>query len=112
MIARAKAGAKNSRDELVLCHIGFIIWRLRKKIFWQYLERYGEDMLSAAILTLYQKIETYDLNYRDRRGVLKPVRFSSYVWKRIDGLAIDYVKRESRSGVPFADARYILPGSG
>ena len=77
MIARAQSGAKRSRDELVLRHIGFIMWRLRVKIFPQYLKRYGEDILSVAILTLYQKIQTYNLNYRDRRGKRKPVRFTS-----------------------------------
>jgi len=106
MIARAQAGAKRSRDKLVLRHIDFIMWRLRVKIFPQYLRRYGEDILSVAILTLYQKIQTYNLNYRDRRGELKPVRFTSYIWKRIDGLAIDYVKRERQSGIPFDDTRF------
>jgi DNA-directed RNA polymerase specialized sigma subunit len=107
MIAAAQAGRKSARDELVLRHIGFLMWRLRTRVFRQYLERYGDDLLSAAILTLYQKIRTYDLRYRDRRGVLKPVRFVSYVWKRIDGLAIDHLKRESRSGVSFDEARHV-----
>ncbi|OGR46930.1 MAG: hypothetical protein A2X34_05275 [Elusimicrobia bacterium GWC2_51_8] len=96
MIARAQAGSKSIRNKIVLHHIGFIMWRLRKKIFPEYLKRHGDDILSAAILELYRKVETYNLNYRDRKGVLKPVRFSSYMWKRIDGLAIDYIKREKR----------------
>ena len=107
MIAAAQAGRKAARDELVLRHIGFLMWRLRTKVFRRHLERHGDDLLSAAILTLYQKIPTYNLNYRDRGGVLKPVRFISYVWKRIDGLAIDYLTRESRSGVPFDETRHI-----
>jgi len=107
MIAAAQAGRKTARDELVLRHIGFLMWRLRTKVFRQHLERHGDDLLSAAILTLYQKIRTYDLHYRDRGGVLKPVRFVSYVWKRIDGLAIDHLKRESRSGVSFDEAYHI-----
>lgn len=107
MIASAQAGRRAARDELVLRHIGFLMWRLRTKVFRRHLERHGDDLLSAAILTLYQKIRTYDLNYRDRGGVLKPVRFASYVWKRIDGLAIDHLKRESRSGVPFDETRHI-----
>ena len=107
MIAAAQAGRKTARDKLVLCHIGFLMWRLRTKVYRWHLERHGDDLLSAAILTLYQKIRTYDLHYRDRGGVLKPVRFMSYVWKRIDGLAIDHLKRESRSGVSFDEARHI-----
>lgn len=55
---------------------------------------------------LYEKIGTYNLRYRDREGALKPVRFGSYIWKRIDGMAIDYLKREKRTGgVPYDDAR-------
>ncbi|MEI7482174.1 MAG: hypothetical protein WCK75_07480 [Elusimicrobiota bacterium] len=107
MIATAQAGRKTARDELVLRHIGFLMWCLRTKVFRWHLERHGDDLLSAAILTLYQKIRTYDLNYRDRGGVLRPVRFISYVWKRIDGLALDHLKRESRSGVSFDEARHI-----
>jgi len=104
LIASAQTGAKESADELVLRHISFVMWRLRKKVFRRHLERHGEDMLSAAIPVLYQKVKTYDLNYRDKEGSLKPVRFSSYIWKRIDGLAIDYLKREAETGgVEFND---------
>lgn len=98
LIASAQTGAKESTDELVLRHISFVMWRLRKKVFRQHLDRHGEDLLSAAIPVLYQKVKTYDLNYRDKTGSLKPVRFASYVWKRIDGLAIDYLKREAQAG--------------
>lgn len=34
------------------------------------------------------------MRYRDRQGNLKPVRFVSYLWKRIDGHILDGVKRE------------------
>jgi len=106
IIVHAKAGKRSARDELVLRHIGFIMWRLSRKVYRQYLERHGDDLLSAAILTLYQKIRSYDLNYRDRGGALKPVRFKSYIWKRIDGLAIDHIKREIRAGVSFEEQRH------
>lgn len=98
LIAAAQTGAKESIDELVLRHISFVMWRLRKKVFRQHLERHGEDMLSAAIPVLYQKVKTFNLNYRDRAGNLKPVRFASYIWKRIDGLAIDHLRREAQAG--------------
>ena len=104
LIAQAKKGMKASHDELVLRYIGFVIWRLRTKVFPPYLRRHGEDMLSAAIPLLYQKVRTYNLNYRDRDGNKKPVKFSSYIWKRIDGFAIDFLKREGRLGVPLNEA--------
>jgi len=107
LIAQAQAGRKESSDELVLRHVGFVIWRLRRKVFRPHLERFGEDLLSAAIPMLYAKVGTYNLKYRDREGNPKPVRFGSYIWKRIDGMAIDYLKRERRAGgVAFDDARY------
>ncbi len=106
MIASAQAGRKAARDELVLRHIGFLMWRLRTKVFGRHLARHGDDLLSAAILTLYQKIHTYDLHYRDRGGVLKPVRFVSYIWKRVDGLALDHLKAENRPVVSFDEAHH------
>lgn len=86
LIAQAQRDSKNKAEEVVLRHVGFVIRRLRKKAFPSYLARYGEDILSDAIFILYDKIKTYDLQYKDRQGNLRPVRFSSYIWKRIDGL--------------------------
>lgn len=71
-----------------------MIFRLHRVAFPAYLERFGEDILSEATLVLHKKIKTYNLRYRDRSGNFKPVRFASYVWKRIDGLVIDSIKKE------------------
>ena len=92
LIAQAKGRSKEKKEEFVLRHVGFIIFRIYKKTFPSYVTRYGEDILSEAVLILYDKIKTYDLEYKDRQGNLKPVRFSSYIWKRIDGFIIDLVK--------------------
>lgn len=51
-------------------------------------------MLSDSLAILYQKVQTYDLKYRDRCGHPKPVKFVSYIWKRIDGHIIDSLKKE------------------
>jgi len=84
------------------------MWRLRRRVFRPHLERHGEGLLSAAIPVLYEKVGSYNLRYRDRGGALKPVRFGSYIWKRIDGMAIDYLKQEKRAGgVPYDDARRV-----
>ena len=50
--------------------------------------------MSEAIPILYAKIQTYDLDYCDKSGQCKPVKFVSYIWKRIDGHILDGVKRE------------------
>ncbi|MFA6358014.1 MAG: hypothetical protein WCY09_05045 [Candidatus Omnitrophota bacterium] len=56
--------------------------------------RFGEDLLAEATLIVYNKIESYDLNYRDNKGNPKPVKFISYIWKRIDGFIINSLKKE------------------
>ena len=94
LIAKAKKGYQAETEELVLRYVGFILFRLHKKVFPAYLARFGEDILAQAVLILYDKIKTYNLSYRDKNGDLKPVRFSSYIWKRIDGFILDYLKEE------------------
>lgn len=94
LIAKAKQGCKAEADELVLRYVGFINFRLRKKAFPVYVARFGEEIVSDAVFILYDKIKTYDLRYRDRDGNLKPVKFSSYIWKRIDGFILDSLKKE------------------
>ena len=94
LIAQAKKGCKAEMDELVLRHVGFINFRLHKRVFPAYVARFGEDILSEAVFILYDKIKSYDLSYRDKNGDLKPVKFSSYIWKRIDGFILDSLKKE------------------
>ena len=94
LIKQAQAGSKAKRDELVERHIWFIIFRINKIVVPVYRERFGQDILSEAIFILYDKIETYDLRYKDKYGNPKPVRFSSYIWKRMDGFIIDYLIKE------------------
>ena len=94
LIAQAKRGNKGKTNELVLRHVRFVRFRIYKIVFPAYRKRFGEDILSQAIFILYDKIESYDLRYKDSEGSLKPVRFSSYIWKRVDGFIIDYLKKE------------------
>lgn len=75
-------------------HIGFVSFRLHRRVFPDLLRRFGEELLSEAIPILYAKIQTYGLDYHDKSGQPKPVRFVSYIWKRIDGHILDGVKRE------------------
>ena len=61
MIAAAQRGSERSVQELVLRHIGFVSFRLHRKVFPDLLRRFGEELLSKAIPILYAKIQTYDL---------------------------------------------------
>jgi hypothetical protein len=96
LIAKAKKGCQAETEELVLRHISFIVFRIYKKTFPRHIDRFGEDMLDQAVLILYEKIKTYNLRYRNRQGEFRPVRFSSYIWKRIDGFILDFLKKELR----------------
>lgn len=96
LIALAQKGSQKSAEEIVLRHIGFLIFRLHKKAFPDFLKRFGEDLVSEAIFILYQKIKTYDLDYCDKQGNPKPVKFVSYIWKRVDGFVLDLLKRKIR----------------
>ena len=94
LIAQAKKGSQKSTEEIVLRHIGFVIFRIHKRAFPEFLKRFGEDLLSDSIPILHQKIKAYNLKYRDKNGNLKPVMFASYIWKRIDGFILDSLKKE------------------
>ncbi|MBF0571148.1 MAG: hypothetical protein HQL12_04685 [Candidatus Omnitrophica bacterium] len=94
LIAKAKKGSKKEIEELVLRHTKFVIFRIYKKTFPVYVEGFGEEILSDATFILYEKIKTYNLRYRDKEGNFKPVRFASYIWKRIDGFILDSLKAE------------------
>ena len=94
LISKAQKGSKKSKDEIVLRHVGFLIFRIHKIAFPGLIRRFGEDLLEEAILIAYKKIESYDLDYRDMQGNPNPVKFVSYIWKRIDGFIIDYLKKE------------------
>lgn len=94
LISEAQKGSKKSKDELVFRHVGFLIFRIHRIVFPNLIQRFGEDLLEEAILIAYNKIESYDLDYRDKQGNPNPVKFISYIWKRIDGFIIDSLKKE------------------
>jgi DNA-directed RNA polymerase specialized sigma subunit len=94
LIRKAQKGSKKCKDELVLRHVGFLIFRIHKIAFPSLTRSFGEDLLAEAILIVYKKIKSYNLNYRDKEGNLNPVKFTSYIWKRIDGFIIDSLKKE------------------
>ena len=96
LIREAKRGGKAQAQELVLRHIGFVIFRIHKRAFPAYARRFGEDILSQAIVVLYERVHNYNLRYYDKTGKFRPVRFVSYIWKFIDGLILASLKKELR----------------
>jgi hypothetical protein len=57
LILEAQKGSKENKDELVLRHIGFLIFRIRKKVFPHLIQRFAEDLLEEAILIVYTKVK-------------------------------------------------------
>lgn len=96
LISKAQKGSSKSTDEIVLRHLGFVISRLHKIAFPNYIKRFGEDFVSDATFILYEKIKTYNLRYKDKAGNPKPVKFISYIWKRIDGHILDFLKKQTK----------------
>lgn len=105
LIAKAQKGSKKSKDKIVLHHIGFLRFRILKIVFPTLIHRFGEDLLGEAILITYEKIKTYNLDYCDKQGNPKPVKFVSYIWKRIDGFIIDSLKKEMITLNTYDDSR-------
>lgn len=94
LISKAQKGSRKSRNELVLRHVGFLKFRIHKIAFPRIVHRFGDDLLAEAILIVCKKIKSYNLYYRNERGKRHPVKFVSYIWKRIDGFIIDFLKKE------------------
>ncbi len=94
LFSAAQKGSKRDKDEIILRHVGFLIFRIHRVVFPHLIYRFGEDLLAEAILIAYKKIDSYDLNYCDKQGNPHPVKFASYIWKRIDGYIIDSLKKE------------------
>lgn len=94
LILEAQNGSKQSKDELILRHIRFLMFKVRTKLFPETLKRYGEDILAEVILHAYEEINNYDLNHCDKQGNLLPVQFTTYIWKGIDGFIVKSLKKE------------------
>lgn len=52
LIRKAKRGSRQAADELVLRHIGSVIFRIHKRAFPAYARRFGEDILSQALISI------------------------------------------------------------
>ncbi len=94
LILDAQNGSKQSKDELILRHVSFLVFRINTKLFPDIFKRYGEDILGEVILHAYEKINTYDLNHCDKQGNPLPVQFTTYIWKDIDWFIIKSLKKE------------------
>jgi hypothetical protein len=85
LIRRAKRGSQKDIEELVLRHVGFIAFRIYKKAFPVYIERFGEDILSEATFILYDlRLIIFDIEIR--MGILSRFDFPLMFGKESMGL--------------------------
>ncbi|MCX5777548.1 MAG: hypothetical protein NTX32_08030 [Candidatus Firestonebacteria bacterium] len=101
LISLAKKGRKSARDELLLYQVGFFLFRVRTMLYPAILMRYGEDIIQECSDLALRKIKTYNLKYRDIKGVLKPVYFRSYIWKGVTGIIVSSIKKKKE--IQFTD---------
>ena len=74
LILKAQKGSKKSKDELVLRHIGFLIFRIHKVAFPEFIKRFGEDLLEEAILIVYiRRLKAMILITAISKGILTPL---------------------------------------
>ena len=45
LIYKAQKGSRKSKDELVLRHVSFLIFRIHKVVFPEFIQRFGEDIV-------------------------------------------------------------------
>jgi len=80
LISKAQKGSKKSKNEIVLRHIGFLIFRIHRRVLPYLIQRFGEDLLEEAIVVIYKKIESYNLYHRDKQENTHPVKFVSSIF--------------------------------
>ena len=75
LIAQAKGRSKEKKEEFVLRHVGFIIFRIYKKTFPSYVTRYGEDILSEAVLFCMIRLKPTTWSIKTSRVILSRLDF-------------------------------------
>ena len=96
LIRRAKKGNQPARKKLQLHLIGFFIFRIETTLYPPVKREFGEDILQECILFAEKKIKSYNLRYRDKKGLFKKVYFRTYLWKGVTGVMFTYIKRNRK----------------
>ena len=94
LIILAKKGVIEARDELLLHLMGFFVIRIQALAFPSIIKSYGDDLIQQCLILATEKIETYNLKYRNKTGELQPLHLSTYMWKNVTGLIYTYGKNK------------------
>lgn len=92
MIALAKKGNGAAKEELILNHIGYFLFRINTVLYPKLVKQYGEDILQECLLLASEKIYKYNLRYKNKQGKRQNVYFRSYIWKAVTGVIIRSIK--------------------
>jgi DNA-directed RNA polymerase specialized sigma24 family protein len=96
LIRLAKRGNSSAQQTLLLHQIGFLIFRIRTILYPSVARECGEDILQECLLWAPNKIRSYNLRYRNTKGVFQPVQFRSYIWKGVTGMILQYIRKNKR----------------
>ena len=96
LIRFAKRGNSSAQRTLLLHQVGFLIFRIRTTLYPSVVREYGEDILQECLLWTPNKIRSYNLRYRNVKGVFQPVQFRSYIWKGVTGVILQYIRKNKR----------------
>jgi hypothetical protein len=94
LIASAKKGRTEARQELLIHLIGFFLFRVQTTLYPSFVKQYGEDVLQECLLLASKKIHTYKLRCRNRDARFAPVHLSTYMWKSVTGLILTHVRHK------------------
>lgn len=100
LITSSKKGNTLARNELLLHLIGFFLYRINTTLNSSLIREYGEDIIQDCLLFAIKKIDTYNLNYKDKNGKTKTFHLSTYMWKGVTGQIINYLKNNKEVCFP------------
>jgi hypothetical protein len=95
LIRLAKKGNTSALQTLLLHQVGYFVFRIRTVLYPSAVREFGEDILQECLLWTPQKIRSYNLRYRNKKGIFQPVLLRSYIWKGITGVIVQYVRKNN-----------------
>jgi hypothetical protein len=98
LIEMAQRGNKHAREKLLLHLTGFFLFRVQTTLYPYLWIEYGEDVLQDCMLFAMENIRRYRMRYINKKKEFQPLHMSTYFWKGITGIILNYVKdkREKR----------------
>ena len=106
LVRRAKKGDLLARKKLLLHLSGFFIFRIETTLYPAVKCEFGEDILQECMLYAETKIKSYNLRYRDKKGLFKKVYFRTYLWKGVTGMMFTYLKKNRDMTTRLPDEMY------